>query len=141
MSKTQKKESEWKSKYLRALADYQNLLKRFEQERVKIREEAMAEVLKPFLEVYEDIERAESFVEDEGLRLIKEKFEKVMRMFGVSEIELEGKDFDPEKAEVVDVQPAERKEEENKISKVYRKAYRLKDRILQVGKVQVKRRS
>ncbi len=141
MSKSQKKESEWKSKYLRALADYQNLLKRFDQERVRIREEAIAEVLLPFLEVYEDIERAESFVKDEGLRLVKEKFEKVMRMFGVSEIELEGKEFDPEKAEVVDVRPAEKKEEENKISKVYKKAYRLKDRILQVGKVQVKRKS
>lgn len=145
MTDSKKKQSqtevEFKEKYLRALADYQNLLKRVEQEKQRIEQDLSFRFLRRFLDIYDDVLRAEVFVTDPGLKMIKNKMKRFLQDFGVEEVDLEGKKFDPDLAEVVDVVECKDEQENNTISKVYRKAYKLSDKVLQVGKVQVKKKS
>ncbi|GIW62400.1 MAG: hypothetical protein KatS3mg090_0226 [Patescibacteria group bacterium] len=140
-SKKTENADDYKQKYLRALADYQNLLKRVEQEKQRIEQEVAFSFWQRFLDIYEDMLRADVFVKDQGLKMILDKMKKFLKDSGVSEVELEGKKFDPELAEVVDVVSCSDDQEDNTVSKVYRKAYKLFDKVLQVGKVQVKKKS
>ena len=126
-----------KEKYLRALADYQNLLRRFEEEKSAIAFEASSQVIRDFLEVLDDMEKAEEFVKDKGLSLVKEKFKKLLEKWGVEEIEVEGRSFDPEVAEVVDTVEGE---EENKVVKVFQKGYKRDGKVIRVAKVQVSKK-
>ena len=133
----EKEVREMKEKYLRALADYQNLLKRFEEERKAIAFEASSKVIRDFLEVLDDMEKAEGFVKDKGLSLIKEKFKRLLGKWGVEEIEVEGRNFDPEVAEVIDTVEGEK---ENKVVKVFQKGYKRDGKVLRVAKVQVSKK-
>lgn len=133
----QKQVEEYKNKYLRALADYQNLQKRIEEEKKHIVFETLSKVLRDFLEVFDDIEKAEAFVKDEGLRMIKEKFRKIFLKWNVEELKLEGEEFNPEVAEVVDTVEGEK---EGIIKKVYVKGYKLGDKVLRHAKVQVSKK-
>ena len=127
---------EVKKRYLRALADYQNLQKRVEKEKELIAFEATAKVIKDFLEIFDDLEKAEIFVKDKGLSLIKDKFKKLFKKWGVEEIKIKGEKFDPQLAEVVDTIEGE----DNKVVKVFQKGYKLNGRVLRVAKVQVSKK-
>ena len=129
-----KQVEEYKQKYLRALADYRNLLNRLEEEKKAAVFETLSSILRDFLEVFDDIEKAEGFVKDEGLRMIKEKFRKVFLKWNVQELKLEGERFNPELAEVIDTIEGER---EGIVKKVYQKGYKLGDKVLRHAKVQV----
>ncbi len=128
---------ELKEKYLRALADYQNLLRRLEEEKKTVAFEASSQVIRDFLEILDDMEKAEEFVRDKGLVLVKEKFRKMLEKWGVKEIEVEGKIFDPEVAEVIDTVEGE---EENKVVKVFQKGYKRDGKVMRVAKVQVSKK-
>lgn len=123
-----------RNKYLRALADYQNLERRVEEERKKFQYYAVKEILLKFLEVLDLIEKAEVFIKDEGLKLVKERFLKILKEEGVREIEILGKEFDPNVAECIEVVEGE---EEGKVVEVVRKGYFYHDQVLRIARVKV----
>lgn len=123
-----------RNKYLRALADYQNLERRVEEERKKFQYYAVKEILLKFLEVLDLIEKAEVFIKDEGLKLVKERFLKILKEEGVREIEILGKEFDPNVAECIEVVEDE---EEGKVVEVVRKGYFYHDQVLRIARVKV----
>lgn len=127
---------QWKSKYLRALADYQNLEKRVNQEMISFQKKAGVKLLLKFLEVLDLIEKAEIFIKDEGLRLVKEKFLTILREEGVSEIELLGKVYDPHLAECIEVVKGKR---DNIIVEVVKKGYQIDKEIIRIAKVKVEK--
>ncbi len=126
-----------KEKYLRALADYQNLSRRLESDRKRFEEEVVARVIEEFLEILDDIDKAEVFVKDKGLALVKDKFKKILKKFNVEEIDIKGKAFDPYLAEVVDTVEGEK---ENVVTEVFLKGYKIGDKVLRPAKVQVSKR-
>src|SRR2546430_602084 len=70
--KQQAEESE--GKYRRALADYQNLQKRVQEERLALIQAANKELLLRLLPVLDTLELANKHVQDEGLRVSISQF-------------------------------------------------------------------
>lgn len=91
---------EARERALRILADFENYRKRTDKEREEMRLQAMAEPLRSFLEVVDNLERAlHSQASGEDLRLgvemILKQVRDVNRNFGVEEIDAVGRPFDP----------------------------------------------
>lgn len=131
-SGTEQKIKEVNDKYLRALADYQNLEKQTQNWKEEFAKYANSDLIKKLLEVLDDLEKAQDHLQDEGLQIIIGKLQKVLAEEGLEELNLEGREFNPEEAEVVSTEP---KEQENIILKVLQKGYKLKDKIIRPARV------
>lgn len=123
-----------KNKYLRALADYQNLEKRVNEERFELVKMANKSLLIKILPFLDNLEKAQVFVRDPGLKISKEHFLQILKEAGLEEIDLLNKDFDPNLAEAIDIVPGK---EENKVVEVLRKGYKFEDKIIRVAQVKV----
>ncbi|MCX7956010.1 MAG: nucleotide exchange factor GrpE [Patescibacteria group bacterium] len=128
---------DYKNKYLRALADYQNLEKRVFEEKNKIINNANANFILKLLPILDNLEKAEVFLKDQGLKIIKDDLIKLLKEEGLEELDLLGKEFDPNFAEAIDVCEGER---DNIIIDVLRKGYKFKNKILRVAQVKVSKK-
>lgn len=129
-----KQVEEFKNKYLRALADYQNLEKRVAFEKQEIIKRANRDLILDLLPFLDDLDKAEIFIKDEGLKSIKKQFFEILKKFGLEEIEVLGKVFDPSFAEAVEVVKGDK---DNIIIEVVRKGYKLNNDIIRVAQVKV----
>lgn len=127
---------QWKEKYLRALADYQNLDRRTHQERIASQKRAIKTILVKFLEVLDDIEQAAVFIKDQGLMLVKEKFVTILASEGVHEVKVAGKPYDPYTAECVEVVVGKK---DTVVIEVLRKGYALGDAVIRPARVKVEK--
>lgn len=134
--KTQAEES--KKQYLRALADYHNLEKRVRDEKMEIMKIAQARVVSQLFPVLDNLDQAEIFIKDLGLKMVKDSFLQAMNELGVKEIDLLGKEYDPHNAEVVDVVPGE---EDNIVVEIIKKGYEIDTKILRPALVKVSKKS
>ncbi|MCR4326065.1 MAG: nucleotide exchange factor GrpE [Candidatus Roizmanbacteria bacterium] len=112
---------ELQHKYLLALADYQNLEKRFWSERERLETEAYRTVITPFLDIKDDIDAASNFDKNNGIDLIARKMDDVITKLGVEAINPEGKPFEPEVMECISTEEGS---EHNMVTKVHKKGYR-----------------
>ena len=128
---------EYKSQYLRAIADYRNFERRVSAEQDANRDRIKADVINKLLPFLDNLEKAELFIKDAGLQMIKDQFIQTLKQLGVEEVELEGKEYDPHTAEAIEVVEGDT---DNIVVKVSRKAYKLKDRIIQHGLVSVSKK-
>ena len=128
---------EFKNKYLRALADYQNLEKRVGDERFELMKMANKNLLIKILPFLDNLEKAEIFVKDEGLKISKDHFMQILKEAGLEEMDLLKKDFDPNLAEAIDIVPGK---DNNKIVEVLRKGYKFEDKIIRVAQVKVSKK-
>lgn len=128
---------DYKNKYLRALADYQNLEKRISEERIEIRKLAQIAVLNRFLPVLDNLTKAEVFIADPGLKLVSENFTQILKDLGLEAIEVIGKEYDPELAEAVEIVVGEK---DNIMVEELRKGYRLNERVLRPAHVKVSKK-
>lgn len=124
--------NEYKSKYLRALADYQNLEKQTQTWKEDFVQYANVGLIRKLLEVLDDLEKAQEHVKDEGLQLVINKLRNILAAEGLEEIKILGQEYDPNKAEVVST---EKGDKDNVITKVLQKGYTLKDKTVRVAKV------
>lgn len=129
-----KQAEEFKNKYLRALADYQNLEKRVSEERFELMKMANKDLLIKILPFLDNLEKAEVFVRDPGLKISKEHFLQILKEAGLEEIDLLNKDFDPNLAEAIDIVAGK---EDNKVVEVLRKGYKFEDKIIRVAQVKI----
>ena len=128
---------EYKSKYLRALADYQNLEKRTHEEHVRLRDRVTAQVCAKLLPFLDNLDAAQAFVKDPNLKLIRENFIHMLHEMGIQEIEVLNKPFDPYTSEAVDVAPGK---ENDMVVEVTRKGYAFKEIVLRVAQVKVSKK-
>ncbi len=129
-----KQAEEFKNKYLRALADYQNLEKRVSEEKFELIKMANKNLLIKILPFLDNLGKAEIFVKDEGLKISKNHFLQILKETGLEEINLLNKDFDPNLAEAIDIVPGK---EDKKVVEILRKGYKFEDKILRVAQVKV----
>ncbi len=129
-----KETEEYKNKYLRTLADYHNLEKRISQQFDDIQKRANKNLILKFLEVLDNLEKAEIFVKDEGLKIIKDSFVKILKTEGVEEMDLKNKEYDPFLAECIEVVSGE---DDNRIVEVLKKGYKIKGDVLRIAQVKV----
>jgi molecular chaperone GrpE len=135
------KASSYLASWQRAAADYQNYKRRVEQEREEVARRANAAFVINVLPILDDLERALQSVDShlagltwvDGIRLIYRKFQAVLEMSGVTEIEADGADFDPALHEAVMFG----KGESGKVISVVQKGYKLGDRVIRPAMVVV----
>lgn len=133
---------EWKDKYLRALAEVQNALRRAANEREDAVRYANGNLLRNLLEVVDDIERALAGAGQcdsvaavlEGVKLVHEKLLKFLRDHQVEPIDAEGKAFDPSQHEAMMQQPSAEAAPGTVLQQLQR-GYRLHERLLRPAKV------
>lgn len=128
---------EFKSKYMRALADYQNLDKRTQQEKEEVRKYAARHTLLKFLPPIDGLERAAKHIHDEGLMLSLKEFYAALVESGVKKIEVVGKTFDPFTMECIEVGEGE----EDKVIEEITSGYMFNDKVLRVAQVKVGKKS
>lgn len=132
----QKQVEEWKNKYLRALADYQNLEKRTFQEKEATRRFAVEIFLGRLLPVVDTLERAQDHLHNQGLALALKEFFALLHEQGVEKIKSVGREFNPHEMECVEVVDGE----ENKVVEEVLPGYRLQGKVLRIAQVKVGKR-
>lgn len=127
----QKKLDEVTNNWKRALADYQNLEKRFAAEKKEVYRYANKELILKLLPVLDSLEKLAEHTQDEGAKLILKQFQDILSRDGVKRIETLEKNFNPEEMECVEVAPGE----ENKVLKETRAGYIIEDKIIRPAQV------
>lgn len=135
---TVKLAEEYKSRYLRALADYQNYERRVQVQQVEQIVFANKELMLKLLPFLDDLDRAQPFVQDSNLVHIKNSFIKILQHEGLKEIDVLGKEYDPYNAEVLEMVSGEK---DAIVVEVLRKGYMLNDKIIRVAQVKVSKKS
>lgn len=123
----------WKSKYLRALADYQNLEKRMQAEKMEIRRFAAEVVIARLLPTIDTLSKASEHTNDAGLTLALKELHAALSEFGVQKLAVVGKPFNPHEMECIEVVAGNN----NIVVEELLPGYRLHDKILRVAQVKV----
>ena len=119
----------------RALADYQNLVRRAREEKMEWLKMANASLVGEFIAPLQNLSHAAKALDDQGLNMVIQQFWQTLNELGVVELgeaQLIGQNFDVEKMEAV-----EKNGESEKVIKVISPGYQLHDKILQHAKVSV----
>ena len=134
---------------LRRAAEFQNYRRRTEAELGQAAARGRGEVVRPLLDVLDDLERsleaAEQAAEEEqggptyealktGVDLVYKKFVDTLRGLGVEEIEAVGQPFDENQHEAMMQQPVPNAESGTVIGEI-QKGYRMGDRVLRHARV------
>ena len=136
--------AEWKDKYMRLSAEFDNYRKRTLKEKMELVATGGEDVIKAILPVLDDIDRALAAMTDAkdveavrtGVELISQKLNDTLRSKGLSEIESVGLELDTDFHEAVAKFPVE-EERKGKIIDVVQKGYKLKDKVVRYAKVVV----
>lgn len=124
---------EWKNKYLRVLADYQNLDKRAASEKIEIRRFAAEVVIGRILPALDTLAKAKAHIQDAGLDLAYKELESALAELGVTKIDVVGRQFNPHEMECIEVVEGE----DNKVTEELLPGYKLHEKIIRVAQVKV----
>jgi molecular chaperone GrpE len=134
---------ELKDKYLRKLAEMENLRKRFDRDRQDYTQYALGDFLKELLGVLDNFERAllnpceadgKSF--REGVEMIHRQYLDLLKRRGVRPVEIAGKTFDPNVQQAVLTEESENVSEPE-VAEELQRGYCLNDRLLRPALVKV----
>lgn len=131
---------EWKDKYVRAHADFENVKKRLERDKNKALEYAYEKIAKDLLPIIDTLDRAKEAAKDhsailEGINLTQDNLLKALQKHGIEEISTSG-EFDPNLHEcIMQVQNEELKDGD--IAQVLQKGYAYKERTLRPAMVAI----
>jgi len=130
-----------REKYLRTLADFDNYRKRVERERAETSKTALAEPLRAFLGVVDNLDRALNAGGSgsdlrAGVQMILKQSEDLLRRFGVEAVPAVGEVFDPAVHEAV-VRYEDPDASEPMVSEEFQRGYRYNARLLRPAMVKV----
>lgn len=123
----------WKNKYIRALADYQNLEKRTDEEKSEVRMYATKLFLTQLLPIIDNLERAEDHIKDEGLSIVMKELHALLGKHEVKKLDVVGTAFDPYTMECTEVVEGEK----NQVMEVVSAGYTMHGKLLREAKVKV----
>ena len=128
--------------HLRLMAEYDNYRKRTQKEKESIYQDAKADTIGKFLEVYDNLERAVSQEGDEdnvhkkGMTMIFHELQGILEKLGVTVVDPVGQPFDPEKHNAV-LHIEDENLGENVVSQVFQKGFLLGDKVIRFATVVV----
>ena len=136
---------EQKDKYLRLAAEFDNYRRRTSKERLELIQTASKEVIVSFLDVLDDIDRAEKqlnnnddfAVQKEGVQLVFQKVRTTLQSKGVKVLESINTDFDVDKHEAITEIPAPSEDMKGKVIDEVQKGYYLNEKLIRFAKVVV----
>jgi len=136
--------AEWKDRYLRLTAEYDNYRKRTLKEREELVRTAGEGMIKDILTVVDDFERAMLALEKlsdtagfDGVTLIYDKFMAMLKSKGVTVINRVGEPFDTDFEEAITKFPAPTPEQKGTVIDVVQKGYLLNGKVIRYAKVVV----
>lgn len=130
-----------KDQLLRTMAEYDNHRKRTAKEKLELRADIITNVVADFLPVMDNLERAlQAECTDEnykqGVQMIYDSFMATLTKLGVTEIESDGAEFNPQLHQAV-----QRVDDENiesgKVAKTFAKGYKINDKVIRFAMVAV----
>jgi molecular chaperone GrpE len=138
----EKEAAENRDRWIRAVADLENYKKRAIQERSALLKYKNEELLRDLLAVTDNIQRAVIFCSKEGrsdpvvdgICMISDMLQDLLKKYGVTEIEALGQPFDPNFHEAI-AKVASKDEQPNTVIEVMEKGYKYQDRLLRAAKV------
>lgn len=136
---------EMKDKYLRKVAEFENVKRRHAKERLELIQTAGKEVITDLLDVLDDCDRAQKQLETsddpneikEGVMLVFNKLRSILQAKGLKAMETRNQEFNPDLHEAITEIPAPAPELKNKIVDEVMKGYYLNDKIIRYAKVVV----
>ncbi len=138
-------EAEESERYMRLMAEFQNFKRRAAREKSDIHAYANERIVNDILPVLDNFERAlETKTDDieayaKGMELIFEQLKAALDKAGVKEIEALGCDFDPNVHNAVMTDNTD-EYENDKISKVLQKGYKLNEKVVRPSMVAVNKK-
>lgn len=134
-----------KDQYLRLFAEFDNFKKRTSRERIDFFKTANKEVVTALLPVLDDFQRAMVQIEksddnglQQGVELIYNKLNEILRTKGLKEIEVKaGDDFNTDLHEAITQIPAPTEDLKGKVVDVVETGYLLNDVVIRYAKVVV----
>ena len=141
LAEAQSQATEYKDGWQRSVADFQNYRRRVEGEKAETYQLAVGSIIKRYLPVLDDMERAiEARPADlawaDGVELICRKLQSVLEAEGLKRIEAEGQKFDPNFHEAISQEPADGVESGTVLG-IIRNGYMLGDRVIRPAMVRV----
>jgi molecular chaperone GrpE len=145
----EKEAAENYDKYLRAVAELENIKKRFARDKAETLKYGNETLLRDFLPFMDSIDRALSQTESaegdlnafrEGLQLIRDQLSSCLKKHGVEQVECASKAFDPNVHEAL-YQVDSDKHKHNEVVDELEKGYLLSGRLLRPAKVSVCRKT
>ncbi len=124
---------DWKSKCMRALADYQNIERRSREEKNEVRLYASEIILGRLLPVVDTFGKVKAHIKDVGFDLAYKELSGVLEESGITKIDVVGKEFNPHEMECIEVVSGE----ENIVVEELLPGYRFFEKILRVAQVKV----
>lgn len=128
---------DYKDRWVRVNADFENARKRMAKQRSQSYQNATADLAEKILPVIDDFGRAlenvpESIASDswfEGIELVQRKLENILVSFEVKPIKAVGEQFDPNLHEAITAQPSE-EHESGTVLKELQKGYMIGERVI-----------
>ena len=131
-----------KDQFTRLTAEYDNYRKRTTREKDSIYQDAKADTIRAFLDVYDNLERAAATEGDDdsphkkGLVMIFHQYQEILKKLGVTEMEALGQPFDPEKHNAV-MHIDDENLGENVVAQVFQAGFSMGDKVIRHAIVQV----
>ena len=143
-SQVERERDDFKDRWLRKSAEFDNYRKRVERERQTLADAAAAGMLEELLPLMDDLERAlkadavgeSAEAYRRGVEIIHKQLGDILRKRGVRPIEATGADFDPYYHQAVAHDPADGRRD-GEIIEEFRRGYMLGDRLLRPSMVKV----
>ncbi|MEI8067395.1 MAG: nucleotide exchange factor GrpE [Candidatus Shapirobacteria bacterium] len=120
-------------KLARSLADYSNLERRIESQRQLFVTLATTSILSKMVEVLDDFYLAQNHLNDPGLKMAIDKFNSVLKIEGLEEINPKDTEFDPQFMECIEVVEGK----ENFVIEVKKLGYKLNGHVIRPAQVSV----
>lgn len=127
-------------KYLRMMAEYDNFRKRSAKEKENIYADAQSDAVQSILPIGDNLARAAGFTDPasvaKGIAMMQKSFEEALGKMGITEIEAEGREFDPTWHNAV-MHIEDEAYGENTVAEVLQKGYRKGDHVIRYAMVKV----
>jgi molecular chaperone GrpE len=142
---------EFKSLYMRTLADFNQFKKRIEREISEAKDKGKEELLMRIFPAIDNLARALEVIKNEndvensekllrGVEMIYKQIKSILEEQGAEIIEVkEGEDFNPEEQEAIDIEETDNEELDKKVIKEVQKGMRYKGRVIVPSRVVVSR--
>ncbi|MDK2918290.1 MAG: molecular chaperone GrpE [Candidatus Petromonas sp.] len=136
---------EYKDKYLRLSADFQNYKKRVEREKKEIYNYGSEKVILDILPILDNLERAIHSAENDGgennnlksgIEMVYKQFMDALKKHGVEVIECVGKEFDPNRHHAV-MQEESQESDSNIVIEEFQRGYMLNSKVIRPSMVKV----
>ena len=139
----QNETEQWKDKYIRLVAEFENYKKRTLKEKSELILNGSEKTVAAILPILDDFERATADkTEDpqaikEGYELIYKKFLKALETLGVNKIETDNADFNVDYHEAIAMVPGMGDDRKGKVIDCVQTGYTLNDKVIRHAKVAV----